>query len=69
MHDVGDTLIPYTESRRLVASLPTDVPRRYDEFHMFQHVTPRAPAEMLGSLGDLVALYQQLDAIFLALAE
>jgi acetyl esterase/lipase len=68
MHDVGDTLIPYTESRRLVASLPADVPRRYDEFHMFQHVTPRAPGEMLGSLGDFVALYQQLDAIFLALA-
>jgi acetyl esterase/lipase len=69
MHDVGDTLIPYTESRRLVANLPPAVPRRYDEFHMFQHVTPRAPSEVLGSLGDLVALYQHLDAVFLALAE
>jgi hypothetical protein len=69
MHDVGDTLIPYTESRRLVASLPPDVPRRYDEFHMFQHVTPRAPGELLGSVGDLLALYQHLDAVFLALSE
>jgi hypothetical protein len=69
MHDVGDTLIPYTESRRLVASLPADLPRRYDEFHMFQHVTPRAPGELLGSLGDVAALYQHVDAVFLALAE
>jgi acetyl esterase/lipase len=69
MHDVGDTLIPYTESRRLVASLPAGVPRRYDEFHMFQHVTPRAPEELLGSLGDLVALYQHVNAVFLALSQ
>jgi hypothetical protein len=69
MHDAGDTLIPYTESRRLVASLPPDLPRRYDEFHMFQHVTPRAPGELLGSFGDLMALYQHLDAIFLALSD
>jgi acetyl esterase/lipase len=68
MHDVGDTLIPYTESRRLVASLPAETPRRYDEFHMFQHVTPRAPEELLGSLGDFIALYQHLSAVFLALA-
>lgn len=69
MHDVGDTLIPYTESRRLVASLPPDLPRRYDEFHIFQHVTPRAPGELLGSFSEFVALYRHLDALFLALAE
>ncbi len=69
MHDVGDTLIPYTESRRLVESAPPGVLRRYDEFHMFQHVTPREPIAVLGSLGDLVALYQHLDAVLLALTE
>jgi len=69
MHDLGDTLIPYTESRRLVASLPPGVLQRYDEFHMFQHVTPRAPGALLGSLGDFVALYRHVDALFLALAK
>ena len=69
MHDVGDSLIPYTESRALVASLPPAVHVRYDEFHMFEHVTPRDPATMLGSLADLLALWRHLYAIFLVLSE
>jgi hypothetical protein len=69
MHDVGDTLIPYTESRALVAHLPPDVPREYVEFHIFQHVTPRSPAELLGFLPELVTLYQHLYMVFLVLTE
>jgi hypothetical protein len=69
MHDVGDTLIPFTESRALVAALPPTTPRRYAEFHMFEHVTPRDPGEVLGSLNEVAELYQQLYAVFLALSE
>ena len=69
MHDVGDTLIPFTESRALIAALPATTPRRYAEFHMFEHVTPRDPGELLGSLNEVAELYQQLYAVFLALSE
>lgn len=69
MHDVGDRLIPYTESRELAAHLPPGVLARYDEFHMFDHVMPRDPADLLQCVPDLVALYQHLYAIFLVLTE
>jgi hypothetical protein len=69
MHDVGDTLIPYTEARQLVASLPPDLPRDYGEFHMFEHVYPRAPHELLAFVPDLVQLCRHLNAVFLAVTE
>ena len=69
MHDVGDTLIPYTESRRLVESLPPDVPRRYDEFHMFEHVYPRDPLAVLGFLPDLARLYGHLYSVLLLVTD
>jgi len=69
MHDVGDTLIPYTESRALMDHLPPDLPREYVEFHIFQHVTPRSPVELVGFLPELVALYRHLYTVFLVLTE
>jgi hypothetical protein len=69
MHDVGDTLIPYTEARELLASLPPGVPRDYGEFHMFEHVYPRAPHELIAFLPDLAQLYRHLNAVFLAVTE
>lgn len=69
MHDVGDTLIPFTESRRLIENLPPDVPRRYAEFSLFDHVMPRDLGEALSSLHELADLYQYLHEVFLALAE
>jgi acetyl esterase/lipase len=69
MHDVGDTLIPFTESRRLMDNLPADVPHRYAEFHMFEHVMPRDPGELLGSLNEVIELYQQLYGVFFALTD
>ena len=69
MHDVGDTLIPYTEARQLVASLPPTVARDYAEFHMFEHVYPRAPHELLAFAPDLIRLYGQLYAVLLLVTE
>ena len=69
MHDVGDTLIPYTESRKLVANLPPGVLQRYAEFQMFEHVYPRDPSELLGLLPELLELYAHLYAVFLALTD
>jgi hypothetical protein len=69
MHDVGDTLIPYTESRQLVASLPAGVPRRYDEFHMFEHVYPRDPRALVQFLPDLAHLYGHLYSVLILVTE
>jgi hypothetical protein len=69
MHDVGDTLIPYTESRRLVDSLPPAVAWRYAEFRMFEHVMPRDPGALLHLVPDLVELYRLLYGVFFALTE
>lgn len=69
MHDVGDRLIPHTESRALAAQLAPELLARYDEFHMFEHVMPRDPAALIQFVPDLVALYQHLYAIFLLLTE
>jgi hypothetical protein len=66
---VGDTLIPYTEARQLAASLPPGVPREYAEFHMFEHVYPRVPHELLAFVPDLIRLYRHLNAVFLAVTE
>jgi acetyl esterase/lipase len=69
MHDVGDTLIPYTEAHQLVAALAPTVPRDYAEFHMFEHVYPRAPHELLGFVPELIQLHRHLNAVFLAVTE
>ena len=69
MHDVGDTLIPFTESRKLMDSLPLEVPRQYDEFRMFEHVYPRDPAALLGLVPDLVQLYRHLYAVLLLVTD
>jgi len=69
MHDVGDHLVPYTESRRLVENLPPGVLQRYAEFHIFEHVYPRDPTQMLGLLPELVELYGHLYAVFFELTD
>ena len=69
MHDVGDTLIPFTESRKLMDSLPPAVPRQYDEFRMFEHVYPRDPAALLGVVPDVVQLYRHLYAVLLLVTD
>jgi len=69
MHDVGDRLVPYTESRKLVATLPPGVLRRYGEFHMFEHVYPRDPSALVGLLPEVYQLYGHLYAVFFELAD
>jgi len=69
MHDRGDRLIPYTESRKLVAALPPGVLQRYGEFQMFEHVYPRDPRALVGLLPDLFELYGHLYAVFYELTD
>jgi acetyl esterase/lipase len=69
MHDVGDHLVPYTESRQLVSNLPPGVLQRHAEFHMFEHVYPRDPTQVLGLLPELVELYGHLYAVFFELTD
>jgi pimeloyl-ACP methyl ester carboxylesterase len=40
MHDLSDSLIPFTESRRLVAAVPSENVELFTEFDLFAHVTP-----------------------------
>jgi acetyl esterase/lipase len=69
MHDVGDHLVPYTESRKLVSNLPPGVLKRYAEFHMFEHVYPRDPSKLIGLLPELFELYGHLYAVFFELTD
>ena len=63
MHDVGDRLIPYTESRRMVARATSAAELHHTEFNLFDHVTPN---ESLGSAGvvlELGKLFRQLHGV------
>jgi pimeloyl-ACP methyl ester carboxylesterase len=65
MHDRGDHFVPYTESRRLVATMPPDHLARYTELDMFDHVVPnRAPTEVTFYV-EALRLLGQLYAILL----
>src|SRR5262249_46084767 len=65
MHDRGDHFVPYTESRRLMATTPPDHLARYTELDMFDHVVPnRAPTEVKFYV-EAARLLAQLYAILL----
>lgn len=65
MHDRGDRLIPFTQSRALVASLGPDVLERYTELNIFQHVIPDRPVPWQTFLPDLWALFWHLHAVLM----
>ena len=67
MHDVGDTFIPFTESRHLVAAAPRGTVQRYTEFSIFAHVIPDRPVPWLTFLPDLGKLFWHVHAVLLEL--
>jgi pimeloyl-ACP methyl ester carboxylesterase len=65
MHDVGDNVVPYTESRRMAAQVPAGVLERYTEFDLFEHVMPNRPPADLTFYVELGRLLRQLYGVLL----
>ncbi len=65
MHDLGDHVVPYTESRRLAAATPASALARFTEFALFDHVTPNRPAGDLGFYVEVGRLARQFYDLLL----
>jgi dipeptidyl aminopeptidase/acylaminoacyl peptidase len=65
MHDLGDRVVPYTESRRMAAAAPAEILERYAEFDLFEHVMPNRPPTDLTFYLELLRLFRQLHAILM----
>lgn len=63
MHDLGDHVVPYTESRRMAAQTPPAILDRYAEFDLFDHVMPNRPPADLTFYIELLRLFQQLHGV------
>lgn len=63
MHDVGDSFIPFTQSRHLVRTLAPPNVRLYTEFSIFQHVIPDKPVDTLTFIGDAAKLYRHVVTV------
>ena len=65
MHDHGDHVVPYIETRRMAAAAPPSIVERYAEFDLFDHVMPnRAPTNAELYL-ELLRLLRQLYGLLL----
>lgn len=65
MHDVGDTVVPFTESRRMAAAVPPSMLERHAEFDLFDHVMPDRPPADLTFYVELGRLLRQLYGVLL----
>lgn len=64
MHDRGDRLIPYTESRRYDAALVSAGREAYaSEFDIFEHVDPTRGGKPLVVARDMVKLFMHIRAV------
>jgi dipeptidyl aminopeptidase/acylaminoacyl peptidase len=63
MHDHGDHVVPYTESRRMAAKTPSAILDRYAEFDLFDHVMPNRPPADLAFYVELLRLFRQLHGV------
>jgi dienelactone hydrolase len=64
MHDRGDPLIPYVESRRFRAALNAEGRRPYaSEFDIFEHVDPTRGGKPLVVARDMVKLFMHIRAV------
>lgn len=63
MHDLGDHVVPYTESQRMAARTPPAILERYAEFDLFDHVMPNRPPADLTFYVELLRLFRQLHGI------
>jgi acetyl esterase/lipase len=65
MHDLGDHVVPYTETRRMAEAAPPGVLKRYAEFALFDHVMPNRPPADPSFYRELGRLVGQLYGILL----
>jgi hypothetical protein len=64
MHDRGDELIPFAESRRFDDALEqAGRPPFYSEFDIFKHVDPTRGGKPLVVARDLVKLFMHVQAV------
>lgn len=64
MHDRGDELIPYTESRRYRAALlEAGRPPYFSEFDIFKHVDPTRGGKPLVVARDMVKLFLHVQSV------
>jgi len=69
MHDRGDELIPFAESRRFDDALQqAGRPPFYSEFDIFKHVDPTRGGKPLVVARDLVKLFMHVQAVLARLA-
>ena len=68
MHDTGDDLIPYVESRRLRAGLEGVTDVRYSEFEIFEHVNPSGVELSLTFARGMAKLFLHLYRVMLEVA-
>jgi acetyl esterase/lipase len=60
MHDQSDIFIPFTESRELVAAVPSGTLQHYTESQLFSHVTPENDLPLHMFITELSKLYWYL---------
>ena len=65
MHDYGDHVVPYTETRRMAAATPPGILERYAEFDLFDHVMPNRPPADLSFYFEVARLFRQLHGLLL----
>jgi pimeloyl-ACP methyl ester carboxylesterase len=63
MHDYGDHVVPYTETRRMAAATPPAILERYAEFDLFDHVMPNRPPAELSFYVEVLRLLRQLHGL------
>ena len=63
MHDYGDHVVPYTESRRMAAAAPPAILERFAEFDLFDHVMPNRPPAEPSFYVELLRLVRQLHGL------
>jgi acetyl esterase/lipase len=63
MHDYGDHVVPYTETRRMAAAAPPGILERYAEFALFDHVMPNRPPADWKFYLELLRLFRQLHGV------
>jgi dienelactone hydrolase len=65
MHDRGDRFVPYTESRRMAAQVPSAHLEQAAEFDLFDHVMPDRPPTSVTFYVELARLFRQLYGVLL----
>lgn len=66
MHGVADRVVPVDESRRLIGALEGQVPLRYAEFELFEHVDATRPMSVVRLVREVWRLVQHVRPLMQA---